>query len=463
MILSGARSCFTQKVNGYLCAIPWRQISASRGIWVIGSLKLKGAADFPFLPLWMNDLDDPRSPHHGLHPSRLQDLRTFWITQLSGLGPLDWRSDRPRPASTSAQSASITFSIAAERLVCFETLCASANASLQTGLLALVALLLQRTSRQDDLAIAIPVWSGHPSEQEGLIGCTSNTLPIRTRFTTPQTFHQLLAQIREVSHAAYAQWDLPFAQIMELLSCEHNSNGTCLVQVIVHAIEDRNLTSQKQQRRIRKFDLEFCWQHDAAGGLSGELIYASDLFDMDRMQRAIQWLQTLLDSVLEATDSPIASLNLLPEPERRRIESWQQGPRATPSTAGVHHRFEHQADTTPEAIALIFQNEAISYGELNHRANQLSHQLIALGAAPGEIVAVCLERSVDLIVAPCWPVSKREPPTWRSIPLGLCRGGNSCWEMSAAPCCSSQRARSSSRLRARPSRFPATRPWPMSP
>ncbi|MEB3171740.1 MAG: AMP-binding protein [Synechococcaceae cyanobacterium] len=122
----------------------------------------------------------------------------------------------------------------------------------------------------------------------------------------------------------------------------------------------------------------------------------------------------------DPTDGPATSLHPLAEADRRRIEGWQEGHRLPASRLGVHHRFERQAARTPEAVALIVQDSALSYSALNRRADRFARRLEALGLRPGGIVAVCLERSVDLIVAllailkaggaylaldPAWPMS----------------------------------------------------------
>jgi amino acid adenylation domain-containing protein len=171
-----------------------------------------------------------------------------------------------------------------------------------------------------------------------------------------------------------------------------------------------------------RFELEFFLRRDPDGGLNTTLVYATDLFCADRIQRLASHLLSLLASTLQAPDAPAASLNFLPESERQLIQSWQHGPTIDVPDLCVHQLFEQQVALTPDAIALIFEEQQLTYSQLNARANQLAHHLIDLGVGPDVIVAVCLERSVDLIVAllailkaggaylpldPSWPQERR--------------------------------------------------------
>ena len=343
-----------------------------------------------------------------LSGDRLQSLKDYWIPQLTGLEPLELPSDHPRPATPSHRGGSVSFQITSELLAPFEELCRLEGATLQMGLLALVALLLHRYSRQDDFAIGVPIWGRNHPDLEPLIGFFINTLPIRTRFEPQQSFRQLLQQVKASSLAAYDHQELPFEQIVEALNLPRDTSRNPLVQVMLQLIELPEATLNKLDglevnalaaaSHSSRFDLEFFLRR-ASGGVNGQIVYPTELFSTDRVERLSSHLLKLLTSALAAPNAPAASLCLLPDDERLQIESWQHGPIAEVPETCVHQLFEQQAERTPDALALALENEQLTYSELNQRANRLAHHLIDLGVGPEVIVAICLERSAAPIVS----------------------------------------------------------------
>ena len=172
-----------------------------------------------------------------LSGDRLQRLHDYWIHELTGLEPLEVPTDHPRPATPSYRGESISFQIEPALLVPLEELCRSEGATLQMGLLALLALLLHRYSRQDDFAIGIPIWGRNHPDLEPLIGFFVNTLPIRSRFSAEISFRELLNQVKTTSIAAYDHQALPFEQIVEALNLERDTSRNPLVQVMLQLIE----------------------------------------------------------------------------------------------------------------------------------------------------------------------------------------------------------------------------------
>ncbi|MEI7666914.1 MAG: amino acid adenylation domain-containing protein [Synechococcaceae cyanobacterium ELA263] len=341
--------------------------------------------------------------------SRLQKLQEYWIPQLTGLQPLELPTDRPRPARPSYRGGSVSFQIEPALLEPFEAFCSSEGATLQMGLLALLALLLHRYSRQEDFAIGVPIWGRNHPDLENLIGFFINTLPIRTRFEPEHSFRQLLRQLKATSIAAYDHQELPFEQMVEALNLERDASRNPLVQVMLQLIElpvagleqldGLAVQSLPSRSDSAKIDLSFDLRRSADQGLSGSITYATDLFDADRIERLSSHLITLLGSVLQAPDQPAAALNLLPEPERQLIESWQQGPSIEVPELCMHQLFEQQVERTPEAIALVFEDQKLTYSELNARANRLAHHFIGQGVRPDDRVALLMERSPALVVA----------------------------------------------------------------
>lgn len=370
-----------------------------------------------------------------LSDTRLEPLRLYWTSQLSGLEALELPSDHPRPAQPSHRGGCVSFEIGSDLLSPWEELCRSQGATLQMGLLALVALLLHRYSRQNDFTIGVPIWGRNHPDLEPLIGCFVNTLPIRVRFGTQQSFRDLLQQVKAVSLAAYENQALPFEQMVDALQPEREISRNPLVQVIMQLIDFPATTRQSMhgincqpldlssQIQACRFDLEFQFRHSDNNTLRGEILFATDLFRPDRIQRLKDHLITLLTSALQNPDSPADTLPLIPELELKLIRSWQQGPRIDTSALGVHQLFAQQMRRAPEAIALVQGQQKLSYQDLDGRAQRLAHHLINRGIGPGMTVAVCLERSIELIVSllailkagaaylaldPSWPETRKQ-------------------------------------------------------
>ena len=344
-----------------------------------------------------------------LSGERLHELNDYWIGQLRDLEPLELPTDRPRPAMPTHRGGSVGFRIEPALLEPFEELCRQEGATLQMGLLAVVALLLHRYSRQDDFAIGIPIWGRNHPDLEKLIGFFINTVPIRLRFAPEQSFRELLAQVRATSIGAYDQQELPFEQMVEALGLPRDASRNPLVQVMLQLIELPEAGLEQldglavqvlpSRSDSAKLDLSFYLRRSADQGLSASITYATDLFDGDRIERLSSHLITLLSSVLQAPDKSAAALNCVPEAERQLIESWQQGPVVEVPELCVHELFEQQVERTPEAIALVFEDQQLTYSELNARANQLAHHLRDLGVRRDDRVALLMERSPALVVA----------------------------------------------------------------
>ena len=340
---------------------------------------------------------------------RLQQLRDYWIPQLSDLEPLELPSDHTRSAQPSQHGSSVSLQAGAELLAPFEALCRSEQATLHMGLLAIVALLLHRYSSQDDLAIAIPSWGRNHPDLEPLIGFFINILPIRTRFDSQQSFRQLLRQVRHHSLAAYEHADLPFEQIVDAVCPQRDASLNPLVQVVLQllSLEDPSLNGMEgisseslpcPDESVR-FELELYLRRTLDGGLTGKLVYATDLFRADRMQRLVDHLLTLMAGVVSSPDLATDKLNLLTESEALQISAWEAGPAISIPELGVQHLFAQQVGRTPDATALVFQSQELTYAQLHDRADQLAQALTARGVGPEVLVAVQIERSLEMIVA----------------------------------------------------------------
>jgi len=385
----------------------WSRSVLARDLTELYNARQDGRAS-ELAPLGVPYHDYAASQRQRLSGDPLQTLKDYWIPQLKGLEPLEIPSDHPRPVTPSYRGESVCFQIEPALLESFEELCRREGATLQMGLLAVVALLLHRYSRQEDFAIGVPIWGRNHPELENLIGFFINTLPIRTRFESGLSFRELLVQVRDTSINAYDHQELPFEQMVEALRVERDTSRNPLVQVMLQVIELpepslqglEGLAVEHVDGRANavRFDLEFVFRRQEQG-LQVSIAYSTDLFDSERIGRLQGHLTTLLDGVLADPARATYELTVLTAMEAEQLVRWGQGPSNEVPDLCVHELFEQQVERTPDAIALIFEEQQLTYRELNQRANRLAHRLIDRGVGPEVIVALALERSSELVVA----------------------------------------------------------------
>jgi amino acid adenylation domain-containing protein/non-ribosomal peptide synthase protein (TIGR01720 family) len=332
----------------------------------------------------------------------------YWREQLRGIpAALELPTDRPRPAAPSYKGARHPLSVSKELSASLEALGRREGATLYMVLLAALQLVLSRWSGQDDIAVGSPVAGRTHRKTEGLIGFFLNTLVMRTDLSGDPTFTELLRRLKSVALGAYTHQDLPFEQLVAELQPERDLSRQALFQVMF-TLQNMPLSSLRLPGLIwrqaplvattSKFDLaiEF-FERDS--GLEGSVEYATDLFDRATIERFAGNFKTLLEAVVVEADRPISELPLLTEAERRQlVEEWNETSRDYPKERRVHQLFEEQVKRTPEAVAAVFEDQQLTYRELNKRANRLAHYLRTLGAGPEARVGICLERSLEMVV-----------------------------------------------------------------
>lgn len=274
-------------------------------------------------------------------------------------------------------------------------------------LLAAFATLLHRYSSQDDILIGSPIANRDRQEIEPLIGCFVNTLVLRTQFDENLTFEALLAQVRKVTLEAYTHQNVPFEQVVEALQPERNLSHSPLFQVMFVLQNAGELSCElpgvsferlRSQMKTSRFDLTLSMQETEAGIL-GYWEYATDLFDRATIARMAGHLQVLLEAIAANPQQKISELPLLTEAERYQLlVKWNNTTTDYPRAQCIHQLFEEQVEQTPDAIAIVFAEEQLTYRQLNHKANQLAHYLQKLGVKSESLIGICVERSLELIV-----------------------------------------------------------------
>ena len=332
----------------------------------------------------------------------------YWKQQLlDAPGLLELPTDRPRPAVQTFRGGYYCAALSQELSAELTTLSKQAGVTLFMSLLAAFQTFLYRFSGQDDIVVGTPVAGRNRREIEGLIGFFVNTLVLRTNLGGNPTFEELLNRVREVALQAYTHQDLPFEQLVEALQPIRDLSYTPLFQVmfaldddLVPAVEllDLAVSSYSVEIGTAKFDLTLSTEN-TADGLVAEWEYNADLFDESTIVRIARNFQTLLEGIVVNSKQEISELPLLTETERHQLlVEWNNTSAEYPEDKCIHQLFEEQVQRTPDAIAVVFEGEQLTYLELNERANQLAHYLRSLGVGPEVLVGICVERSREMII-----------------------------------------------------------------
>jgi amino acid adenylation domain-containing protein len=332
----------------------------------------------------------------------------YWKQKLAGAPPLlELPTDRPRPAVQTFKGGVELFQIDHNLLCQLKKLSQQSESTLFMTLLAGFVVLMSRYSGQTDLVIGSPIANRNRKEIEGLIGFFVNTLALRFDLSAQPTFEALLSQVQQVTKEAFDHQDLPFDLLVEKLQPERNLDRNSLVQVMF-ALQNApssawNLPGLQVEDipwwfETVRFDIEIhLWE--TASGIDGVVAYSSDLFNAATINRMMQHYVNLLTAIVTNPAQPINQLPLLTAQEKHQLlVEWNNPHSNYPSDQCIHQLFEAQAARTPDAIAIVFGQQKLTYQELNTRANQLAHYLQKLGVEPGVLVGICVERSVSLIV-----------------------------------------------------------------
>ena len=332
----------------------------------------------------------------------------YWKEQLTGAPPvLELPTDHPRPADQTPNGAT-EFSVLPQSLAkALRELSRREGVTLFISLLAAFNAFLHRYTGQEDLVIGMPIANRNRTEIEGLIGFFVNTLVLRTNLSGNPTFRELLGRVREVALGAYAHQDLTFEKLLQELRPERSTSHTPLFQVMFNfwntpapRLELPGLEPTKLQYHDAgaKVDLSLAFE-DAAQGLTGRCLYNTDLWDKSTIIRMLGHYQTLLGGIVSNPDRRISDLPLLTEGERQQIlVEWNRTEVACRKDRCLHELFAEQVERTPEAAAVVFGDQRLTYRELNEHANQLARQLQKSGVGPDTLVGICVERSLEMVI-----------------------------------------------------------------
>jgi amino acid adenylation domain-containing protein len=338
--------------------------------------------------------------------AELEKCLNYWKNQLDGAVPLELPTDRPRPLVRTFRGAYQSFLIPKQLTEALNILSRREGVTLYMMLLAAFKTLLWRYTRQDEIVVGTAEAGRDRLEFEPLIGHFLNTLVMRTRTADEPTFRQFVQRVREVTLGAYDHRHLPFVKLVEELQSKRDPSRHPLFRV-AFVIEPAMVAHQSGwsisqldvQTGTSKFELTLEVE-ERPQGIMGRFEYNADLFDDGTIRRMIGHLQTLLDGIIANPDQRLSELPLLTEIERHQLlRDWNNSRVDCSNLPYAHGLFEAQAERTPQAVAVVFEDQQLTYRELNLRANQLAHHLRALGVQPEVLVAIYMERSLDMIIA----------------------------------------------------------------
>ncbi|MBE8597834.1 non-ribosomal peptide synthase/polyketide synthase [Xenorhabdus sp. BG5] len=406
--------------DGWSISVLIRELSALYTALLAGNTE-------PLPPLTIQYPDYAAWQRQWLSSERVQIQSDYWKTVLANVPVLlDLPTDRPRPLEQSFSGHAIAINLGTELTASLKHLSKQHGVTLFMTLLSAWATVLSRLSGQHDLIIGTPSAGRGHQEVESLIGFFVNTLALRIDLSNEPNVTELLARVRQTALTAQEHQDLPFEQVVEIVQPPRSLAHTPLFQVMFawqnftgqsftrQSLTGKSLTGKNNERQnwelpglvvtpmdqafnIAKFDLELSLFEENEQ-IVGALHYATALFDQPTIERHIGYLHTVLQAMVVDHQQQVGKIELLSPVERKLLlETWNTTETMYFDTLYIHQLFEQQAEKTPDATALVYEEQKFSYAQLNAWANRLAHQLITLGITPDQRVAVCVTRSPAMV------------------------------------------------------------------
>ncbi|CAO3567132.1 unnamed protein product [Mortierella alpina] len=362
----------------------------------------------PLLPLAIQYPDYAAWQRQWLSGERLQEQSEYWRTALSDAPILlDLSTDRPRPPRQSFKGDRCNITFDAQLTNALKDLSQKHGVTLFMTVLSAWSVVLSRLSGQDDIVIGTPTANRTRQEIEPLIGFFVNTLALRVDMSGAPSTKELLGRVRRRTLDAYANQDLPFEQVVEIVQPPRRTDCTALFQVLfVWQNNDQGEWDlpglQTTPRELGTYTVIFdlilaLWENNS--GIEGGLEYATSIFEKSTVNRHIGYLHAVLQAMVTDEDQPLTAVDLMSADERTLVvQTWNDTQQQCPDQVCIHKLFEIQVKRTPDAIAVVHENASLTYRELNMRANAVANQLVQLSVQPDDLVAICVERSLAMII-----------------------------------------------------------------
>ena len=372
------------------------------------------AQPFSLVPLPVQYADYALWQRQWLRGPVLEQQIAYWKDQLTDVAPLELPIDYPRPSIKTFHGAYQTIELPSTLYTGFQTLSQREGVTLFMALFAAFATLLARYTGQTDICIGTPIANRTHSELEGLIGFFVNTLVLRADLSGNPTFTDLLMRVRQMALGAYTHQDIPFEQLVESIQPERDQARSPLFQVLFSLQQIRDLDEKqpspqntdlalsnlKVEHSTTKFDLTFTMMHNTHS-LYCSAAYNTDLFSAETIHHLLAHWQILLQELLVSpSERRLSDLALLTTMEYRQIvQDWNN----TAASYSIHYTlnelFATQAVRTPDAMALVYEDEQITFAGLEQRANQLARYLQSQQVETETRVGIYLERSIEMVIA----------------------------------------------------------------
>jgi len=344
-----------------------------------------------------------------LSGSVLDEQLTYWRNQLNGVpSALSLPTDFPRPAVQRFVGASYAFDISSKLLHQLYALQRREGLTLFMLLLAAFQVLLTRHSGQEDFCVGTPIANRTRLETEMLIGFFVNTLVIRADASGDPSVTEMLRRVRERVVGAQGHQDLPFEKLVEAIQPERNLSHSPLFQVMFifdntlskaeEGLEGLTVSPMENYKDTANFDLTLAVVEEGEK-VTSVFEYSTDLFKESTIERMADHFRIVLEKMVEQPEARLSELLLLTDIEREQmLIEWNATDRVSPQDQLIHERFEVQVAQTPKAVAVIFDNQEVTYEDLDHRANGIAHSLRTLGVGSNTLVGLYVERSLEMVV-----------------------------------------------------------------
>jgi amino acid adenylation domain-containing protein/non-ribosomal peptide synthase protein (TIGR01720 family) len=395
--------------DGWSMGIFFNELSEIYESFVVGQSS-------PLLELAVQYADYTVSQKEWLQSPQGKEQLAYWKRQLSGLPVLQFPTDRRRPAEPSYSGATQVLLISEPLSRALKELSNREGVTLFMTLLAAFNVLLFRYTGQEEVVVGSPTANRTRAEVEGLIGFFVNPVVFRTDISDEPTFRELLMRVRELTLAAYERQDLPFERLVQELHPERDLSRNPLFQVSFQLFtsweqpgvfdepddQPRDLFGgQPLQVERGTAAIDFAldlWE--LSDVIEGVIEYSTDLFEDQTIRRMREHFLILLNALMIDPDQPVSQIRMVTDAERHQLlVDWNNTRVDFQPPACIHRLFEAQVEKTPDRTAITFRDTRLSYRELNRRADRLASFLRQAGVGPETLVAVCVERSLEMVIA----------------------------------------------------------------
>ncbi|BFM45316.1 hypothetical protein CFS9_39570 [Flavobacterium sp. CFS9] len=341
----------------------------------------------------------------------LEDQLSYWESKLSGVSTLSLPTDYPRPSVPSNAGAAVSLALDQKLSASLNTICKEEGVTLFMLLLSAFKILLSRYSGQEDICVGTPIANRTQAELEGMIGFFVNTLALRSDLSGDPSFKDVLSRVKQTTLEGYDHQLTPFEKVVDRVVTSRDRSMSPLFQVMFVLQNEGDNQVQKENKLNNiiiseyefdtvssKFDLTFSASENN-NGISLVLNYCTALFDKATIESMLLHYQELLQSIVSSTKQPISTLSMLSQAEEHQLLNvFNNTEAAYPSDKTIVDLFTEQVKQTPTAIAVVYEDEKLTYKELDERSNQLAHYLREQGVKPDTLVGICLERSLEMLI-----------------------------------------------------------------